>query len=215
MVAQNLWSDLEIGKSDCVYKIFCSNCSVTYIGETGRHLNERLSEHKKSVEKAAAPRHTRARSARAQSEAYSSALADHVASTNHTIAWKDVSLLATHCMNRKGRWIRESICVRADESKVTNRTDGAYMLSHTWYKLLLPRLVAHKPAGYVDPSGTHLWSWHATAYAESLKFRHQFNWMWVREFLILYILHPDETLYGFTIFCIYTLRYHTYFTFLS
>ena len=42
--------------SDCVYRIPCSNFPVTYIGETGRHLSERLSEHKKSVEKAAAPR---------------------------------------------------------------------------------------------------------------------------------------------------------------
>ena len=123
--------------SDCVYRIPCGDCDEIYIGETGRHLEERLIEHKKSVNKAERPRYTRSRSAQAKSEAYDSAFADHVASTNHSIAWKDVSLLATHCSNRKGRWIRESICIRADKGHYANRNEGAYKLSHTWDKLLL------------------------------------------------------------------------------
>jgi len=36
--------------TDCVYKIPCSNCEQTYIGETGRKLGTRLKEHKTEVE---------------------------------------------------------------------------------------------------------------------------------------------------------------------
>jgi len=36
--------------TDCVYKIPCSNCEMTYIGETGRKFGSRLKEHKTEVE---------------------------------------------------------------------------------------------------------------------------------------------------------------------
>ena len=124
--------------SDCVYRIPCANCNEVYIGETGRHLQERLDEHKMSVGKAERPRYTRSRAVRAQEEKYSSAFAEHVATTNHSVAWKDVTLLATHCSNRKARWIRESICIRADKGHYANRNEGAYKMSRTWDKLLLP-----------------------------------------------------------------------------
>jgi len=35
--------------TDCVYKIPCSNCEMTYIGETGRKFGSRLKEHKTEV----------------------------------------------------------------------------------------------------------------------------------------------------------------------
>ena len=129
-----------------MYKIPCSNCNEVYIGETGRHLEERLEEHQASVKKASGPRYTRSRAKKATEETNTSALGDHVAATNHTIAWKDLSLLATHCPNRKGRWIRESICIRADTGHYSNRNDGAYKLSHTWDKLLIPQTVKPKNA---------------------------------------------------------------------
>mgnify|MGYP001607359809 CR=1 FL=1 len=34
-----------------VYQIDCSNCDAAYIGETGRNLETRLSEHVKAIEK--------------------------------------------------------------------------------------------------------------------------------------------------------------------
>jgi len=36
--------------TDCVYKIPCSNCEMTYTGETGRKFGTRLKEHKTEVE---------------------------------------------------------------------------------------------------------------------------------------------------------------------
>ena len=38
-------------KPGAVYKIHCSNCQATYIGETGRNLTRRLSEHKQAIKK--------------------------------------------------------------------------------------------------------------------------------------------------------------------
>ena len=132
--------------SDCVYRIPCGNCNEVYIGETGRHLEERLEEHKTSVRKAAKARFTRSRSARAAAgeDKHKSGLADHVAATNHTVSWNDTSVLATHCTNRKGRWIRESICIRADKGHYSNRNEGAYKLSRTWDQLLNPQTATVK-----------------------------------------------------------------------
>ena len=148
--------------SVCVYRIPCKDCNEVYIGETGRHLEERLNEHKKSVKKATQPRYTRARARQANNESNASALGDHVAASNHTIAWDDLSVLATHCSNRKGRWIRESICIRADTGHYSNRNEGAYQLSRTWDKVLIPRTAnpgnannnKAKPVGHSAYKGT-------------------------------------------------------------
>src|SRR5579863_5701350 len=36
-------------KSNVVYEIKCNNCEKSYVGETQRHLVERITEHKRSV----------------------------------------------------------------------------------------------------------------------------------------------------------------------
>ena len=40
-----------------VYKIKCSNCQASYIGETGRNLNTRLTEHKRATRNGDANNH--------------------------------------------------------------------------------------------------------------------------------------------------------------
>ena len=54
-----------------VYKINCSDCHVTYIGETGRNLTTRLTEHKRATRKGDVNNH----------------IAEHDWLTNHTIDW--------------------------------------------------------------------------------------------------------------------------------
>ena len=122
--------------SDCVYKIPCANCEVPYIGETSRHLKHRLKEHQDSVKAVAARKFTRSRVPQAKEEEHKSALADHAAQCNHVIDWKNTSVLASHCSNKKGRWIQEAIHVRAEKKGTLNRNEGGYELSRCWDSLL-------------------------------------------------------------------------------
>ena len=129
--------------SDCVYRIPCTNCDTPYIGETSRHLKVRIKEHQDSVGTVATRKYTRARASQATEEEHKSALADHAAQLNHTIDWDNTSLLATHCSNKKGRWIREAIHVRSEKKGTLNRNEGGYELSHTWDSLLLASSSSH------------------------------------------------------------------------
>ena len=44
-------------RQGAVYKIKCSNCQASYIGETGRNLNTRLTEHKRTTRNGDASNH--------------------------------------------------------------------------------------------------------------------------------------------------------------
>ena len=123
--------------SDCVYRIPCTNCDIPYIGETSRHLKHRLKEHQDSVKTVATQKYTRSRVSQDNREEHKSALADHAALSNHVIDWDNTSLLATHCSNKKGRWIREAIHVRSEVNGTLNRNEGGYELSRCWDSLLL------------------------------------------------------------------------------
>ena len=54
-----------------VYKIKCCDCQATYIGETGRNLNTRLTEHKRAT----------------RNGDLSNNIAEHHLQTNHRIDW--------------------------------------------------------------------------------------------------------------------------------
>ena len=116
----------------CVYEISCKNCDFTYVGETGRSLATRLKEHRTEVEKITKKIHTRATRLSSISDQHKSAIADHVASTNHIIDWEDPKIL-----HREGdkftRWIRESIWIRRRGNKAMNNEGGAaYNLNHVY-----------------------------------------------------------------------------------
>ena len=125
-----------LDNSHVVYRIPCKNCPSPYIGETGRHLKCRIGEHQASVKKVANRKYTRSRKLQADQEENKSALADHAAQTNHTIDWDNAKILASHCTNKKGRWIRESIWVRSEKEGTVNRDEGGYLLPHVWDSLL-------------------------------------------------------------------------------
>ena len=60
-----------------VYKINCSDCHASYIGETGRDLTTRLTEHKRATRKDDVNNH----------------IAEHHRLTNHTIDWDSAQCL--------------------------------------------------------------------------------------------------------------------------
>ena len=60
-----------------VYKIKCSDCQATYIGETGRNLTTRLNEHKRATKKGDVNNN----------------MAEHHLKTSHTIDWDSATCL--------------------------------------------------------------------------------------------------------------------------
>jgi len=58
-------------RQGAVYKIKCSDCQASYIGETGRNLNTRLTEHKRATKNGDANNH----------------IAAHQQLINHNIDW--------------------------------------------------------------------------------------------------------------------------------
>ena len=63
--------DEPSNRQSAVYKIKCSDCQASYIGETGRNLNTRLTEHKRATRNGDANNH----------------IAVHHQLTNHNIDW--------------------------------------------------------------------------------------------------------------------------------
>ena len=46
------WKELDVEALSVVYRIPCTNCPRTYIGQTGRTLTQRLKEHQRAVRNA-------------------------------------------------------------------------------------------------------------------------------------------------------------------
>ena len=70
--------DEQRNRQGAVYKINCSDCHASYIGETGRNLTTRLTEHKRATRKGDVNNH----------------IAKHHRLTNHTIDWDSAQCLA-------------------------------------------------------------------------------------------------------------------------
>ena len=68
----------EIHGHGFVYRISCSLCPWSYVGETGRTIEERLVEHKRAVRQLAT----------------SSEIANHVLETGHRIDWEKYECLS-------------------------------------------------------------------------------------------------------------------------
>ena len=64
-------------RQGAVYKINCSDCHASYIGETDRNLTTRLTEHKRATRKGDVNNH----------------IAEHHRLTNHTIDWDSAQCL--------------------------------------------------------------------------------------------------------------------------
>jgi len=67
----------ERHRQGAVYKIKCSDCQASYIGETARNLNTRLTEHKRAMRNGDASNH----------------IAEHHQLTNHNIDWDSAQCL--------------------------------------------------------------------------------------------------------------------------
>ena len=128
----------DVGQtSDCVYEIPCTSCDKTYIGETGRLFETRLTEHKDEAEKASQKKFTRAqRKVSLTGELNKSAITGHVSEENHVIDWEEASIRSRE-NNFHKRKIRESIWIRKrGPNKTLNRDQGNYFLPNIYDQLL-------------------------------------------------------------------------------
>ena len=75
----------QTSKFGLVYVIPCSDCPWSYVGETGRSLEERLKEHKRAV----------------RSFVASSEVANHVIQTGHAMKWS-----GAECLTRESCYFR-------------------------------------------------------------------------------------------------------------
>ena len=95
-------------KSGVVYRIPCGSCPQTYIGQTGRTLEQRLKEHTKAVR---------------DENIDTSGLAEHVQKTGHPIEWTQTEVVHT-CNHTIKRCLLESWTIQKEPSPL-NREIGA------------------------------------------------------------------------------------------
>ena len=121
-------------KAGVVYKISCSQCEKVYIGETGRQLGTRITEHRKEAEKISDRNFTRSTRRASTNEHHKSAIIDHVCQKNHSMNW-EASEIVEQESDKFKRWIKESICIRSN-TPTMNRDEGAYQLSPIWTQVI-------------------------------------------------------------------------------
>ena len=96
-----------------VYKISCSDCRASYIGETGKNLTTRLTEHKRAKRKRDVNNH----------------IAEHYRLTNHTIDW-DYAQCLTYSTNYFQRLTLESWFTNLEQTQQVSTTTGTIQKTH-------------------------------------------------------------------------------------
>ncbi|KXJ13278.1 hypothetical protein AC249_AIPGENE15642 [Exaiptasia diaphana] len=95
-------------KAGIVYSIPCGECDIKYIGETGRSLKTRRSEHISAV------KHLNAKK---------SALAEHANNTGHSIDRAATSVVATETKSQQRKWM-EGCQIAKGKNILFNRDKG-------------------------------------------------------------------------------------------
>ena len=99
-----------------VYQIPCAQCDEVYVGETGRPLKTRITEHKRAV----------------STGDVRNANAVHCMKTNHSMDWNSAGVV-----DRASRWrerrIKESVHIRKGK---TFNMDSGFPLSPVWNSLI-------------------------------------------------------------------------------
>ena len=100
-------------KSGLVYQIKCGDCQASYVGETGRQLKERVTEHRKKK---------------------SSPIGEHLGQASHAFSSEDVSIL-----HQEPDWFRrgvaEAIFINR-EAPSLNRDSGRHNLPAIYREIL-------------------------------------------------------------------------------
>ena len=121
-------------KAGVIYKIPCQQCDKSYVGETGRILKDRISEHERDVRLNSKHQYTRSQRKQSEGEFNKSAITDHCNKENHTIAWDQVKILSQES-NTTARRIKEAIAIKRCTSNM-NRNEGTHYLSPIYHSII-------------------------------------------------------------------------------
>ena len=86
-----------LDKAGVVYQIECKDCEASYVGQTGRHLRERVKEHTKALEKG---------------NIMNSGVAEHAFEAHHNIDLDNIRVLDVE-NNQSKRLVREALRIRS------------------------------------------------------------------------------------------------------
>ena len=103
--------------SEVVYRINCSDCDGSYIGETKRPMGVRLKEHRASL---------------CNGHLQASAVAEHAMDTGHGIKWSEATALDSS-RTTISRRVKEALWIRREGPRL-NRDQGLE-LSPLWLDL--------------------------------------------------------------------------------
>ncbi|KYN22422.1 hypothetical protein ALC57_05184 [Trachymyrmex cornetzi] len=94
-------------KNNVVYKISCNDCDASYVGQTGRQLRTRISEHRNHIKYNTTTR---------------SVITEHRLQNNHDFRWDDVEILDEEPIYRK-RLISEMVNIKKQTNSLNLQTD--------------------------------------------------------------------------------------------
>ena len=97
----------NLNKKNVVYKINCSDCDASYVGQTGRQLHTRISEHRNQI------RH------KIQNP---SVVTEHRVSYGHDFEWEDMEILDTEPIFAK-RLTSEMLFIKRQRNGINLQTD--------------------------------------------------------------------------------------------
>ena len=107
----------EWKKKGVIYQVPCGDCDSVYIGETGRTLEKRISEHKAAVK-----RHDE-----------KNGIAVHAWDNQHKVDWQEAKVLQTETNYSKRRTME---AVHIHQQQLSSNLDCGRNLSPVWHPLL-------------------------------------------------------------------------------
>ena len=96
-------------KSGTVYRVSCSGCPASYVGQTGRTVRDRVKEHRYALR---------------TGNGNVSALAEHIINTGHLIDWDGVEVIDSHsdtfqcCVIEGWHIVRQHHPLNGDQSQL-------------------------------------------------------------------------------------------------
>jgi len=106
-------------KRNVVYKILCKDCDASYVGQTGRQLNTRISEHRAHIRR---------------NTTTNSVITDHRLNHNHDFDWNNIRVLDTE-RNIFKRLTSEMLHIKFQSESLNLQTDTDF-LDHAYTAIL-------------------------------------------------------------------------------